>query len=88
MGTATMCLAVPAEIEKTNGHNATVALDGSRSEISLALVPGAKIGDWVLVHAGYAIAVLDPQTARETYDLLKEMDSLAEAKGEDSAGGQ
>ena len=72
-----MCLAVPAQIEKIEQTQATVVLDGSRTEVSLALVPGAKLGDWVLVHAGYAITLLDEKEARETYELLREMDELA-----------
>lgn len=72
-----MCLAVPAQIEKIEQHQATVVLDGSRTEVSLALVPAAKLGDWVLVHAGYAITLLDEKEARETYELLREMDELA-----------
>jgi hydrogenase expression/formation protein HypC len=72
-----MCLAVPAQIEKIQGeHKATVALDGNRTEVLLTLVPEAKEGDWVLVHAGYAITVLDPKEAKETYDLLAEMKDL------------
>ena len=50
-----------------------MALEGSRSEVVLSLVPDAKVGDWVLVHAGHAIAVLDEAEARETYELLKEV---------------
>jgi len=72
-----MCLAVPAQIEKMDGSRATVALGGSRSEVSLALVPEARVGDWVLVHAGYAITQLDPAEARETYQLLAEMHRAA-----------
>ena len=73
-----MCLAVPAQIETIEDGSATVALDGNRMRASAALVPEAKVGDWVLVHAGYAITVLDPAEARETYDLLKEMERAAE----------
>lgn len=69
-----MCLAVPAQIEQMEGQRGTVALDGNRAPVILALVPDAKVGDWVLVHAGYAIAVLDPQEARKTYELLKELE--------------
>lgn len=67
-----MCLAIPAQIERTDGRKGTVALEGSRSEVVLSLVPEAKVGDWVLIHAGHAIAVLDPAEAKETYELLKE----------------
>ena len=51
-------------------------MNGMRTEVMLDLVPSAKVGDWVLVHAGFAITVLDPAEAKETYDLLAEMDSV------------
>ncbi|HOD82923.1 MAG: Hydrogenase isoenzymes formation protein HypC [Planctomycetes bacterium ADurb.Bin126] len=73
-----MCLAIPAQIETMNEHDrATVVLDGSRTNVVLTLVPEAKIGDWVLVHAGYAITVLDEADALATYDLLRQMDAAA-----------
>jgi len=76
-----MCLAIPAKLEKIDEAagplpRGTVELDGTRTGVSLALVPEVKLGDWVLVHAGMAITVLDPAEAKETYDLLKEMESL------------
>lgn len=71
-----MCLAVPAQIEVIDGRKGTVALDGNRTSVILALVPEAKVGDWVLVHAGYAITTLDEADARETYELLKEAERL------------
>lgn len=67
-----MCLAIPARIENKSGYRATVEVGGSRTEVLLSLVPDAGEGDWVLVHAGYAITVLDEAEARETYDLLAE----------------
>jgi len=77
-----MCLAVPAKIETLNGDRAQVELEGVRTEVLTALVPEAQVGDWVLVHAGMAITVLDPEEARKTYDLLAEMGSVAdESKG-------
>jgi len=69
-----MCLAIPARIESIEAGWAAVELDGIRTSVILALVPEARKGDWVLVHAGYAIAMLDEQEARQTYDLLKQMD--------------
>ena len=72
-----MCLAVPARIETMTGDRGTVALDGNRANVSLVLVPEAKLGDWVLVHAGYAITQLDEAEAKVTYDLLKQMDAHA-----------
>lgn len=68
-----MCLAIPAQIEKIEGTRGVVALEGNRTGVLLTLVPEAKIGDWVLVHAGYAITLLDAREAKETYDLLSEM---------------
>jgi hydrogenase expression/formation protein HypC len=67
-----MCLAIPAQIEKMDGQRGTVVLDGSRMQVILALVPEAKVGDWVLIHAGYAITTLDAEEAKKTYDLLRE----------------
>ena len=67
-----MCLAIPARIEKMDARKATVALDDIRTDVLLTLVPEAKVGDWVLVHAGFAITILDPADAKATYDLLKE----------------
>jgi hydrogenase expression/formation protein HypC len=69
-----MCLAVPAKIESVSGQKATVVLGGNRFEAIIALAPGAKVGDWVLVHAGLAIAILDERQAKETYELLAEME--------------
>jgi hydrogenase expression/formation protein HypC len=59
-----------------DGELATIAAEGLEQTASLALVPEAAVGDWVLVHAGYAIGVLGDQEARETLALLAE---LAEA---------
>ncbi len=67
-----MCLAIPAQIETIEGSKATVALDGHRTSVLIALVPEATVGDWVLIHAGMAITVLDEADALETYDLLKQ----------------
>lgn len=72
-----MCLAVPARIECMADERGTVELDGNRADVSLVLVPEAKLGDWVLVHAGYAITVLDEAEAKVTYDLLKQMNEHA-----------
>ena len=73
-----MCLAIPAQIEKIEGQKGTAVLDGNRAQVLLALVPEAKLGDWVLMHAGMAIAILDPEEAKKTYDLLAEMSSQME----------
>ena len=75
-----MCLAIPLKIEVIDGDRATVELDGNRAQVSLAVVPEAVVGDYVLVHAGLAITILDEAEARETFELLREAES-AEAGG-------
>jgi len=80
-----MCLAIPAQIEEMKDSWGTVALAGSRTRACLALVPEAKVGDWVLIHAGYAITVVDPEEARQTFQLLAELE--AHSRGaQDTAG--
>lgn len=74
-----MCLAIPAKItEMGDDRLATVDILGATREISLDLTPQAQIGDFVLVHAGFAIEVVDEQFAQETIDLIKEFPELAE----------
>lgn len=69
-----MCLATPLRIERRDGSKATVALAGTTSQADLTLVPEADVGDWVLVHAGFAIAVLDGDEAAETFEVLRRID--------------
>jgi hydrogenase expression/formation protein HypC len=66
-----------------DGQTATIAAEGLEQRASLALVPEAGVGDWVLVHAGYAINVLAEQEARETLALLDELGDLADRADED-----
>ena len=68
-----MCLAVPTKIDSIEGNRATGVLAGNRITILLDLVPEAKVDDWVLLHAGFAITILDPEDAKATFDLLSEM---------------
>lgn len=70
-----MCLAIPAQLESIDDGRGVVYLAGSRSQVQLALVPEVVIGDWVLVHAGLAITVLDAEDARTTYELLERADA-------------
>ena len=67
-----MCLAVPAKILEINGDLAKVDFGGVTREINVTLV-NVKIGDYVLVHAGYAIQVIDEREAKETLALWKEI---------------
>ena len=68
-----MCLAIPARvIELLPDEMARVSLDGVAKEISVALIQNIAVGDYVVVHVGYALAKIDPQEAEETFALLRE----------------
>jgi hydrogenase expression/formation protein HypC len=77
-----MCLAVPGKIVSVAGDDiarqAKVDFGGVLKEISLAYVPDAKIGDYVLVHVGFAISVVDEEEAGKVFGYLKEMGELGE----------
>jgi hydrogenase expression/formation protein HypC len=68
-----MCLAIPALIKTINGTQAVADIEGVTREISLELTPEAKTGDYVLLHTGYAINIIDAADAEETLKLLREM---------------
>ena len=68
-----MCLALPAKVVSLHDDGtATVSLGGLRKGVSLALVVGVAIGDYVVVHTGFAISRLDPDEAEKTLALLRE----------------
>jgi hydrogenase expression/formation protein HypC len=73
-----MCLAIPALIKSIDGKDAEVEIGGVSRRISLWLTPEARVGDYVLLHTGYAINILDQDEAEETLRLLEEMAELAE----------
>jgi len=78
-----MCLAIPALIEElTTPGNAIVNLGGVRKEISLALVDEAAIGDYVIVHVGYALQKLDPEEALRTLEMFAEMGPIDERRSD------
>jgi hydrogenase expression/formation protein HypC len=66
-----MCLAVPGKLVSREGEEAVVDLQGNRLKVSVILTPDAKIGGWVLVHAGFAISEIEEQDALETWSYLK-----------------
>ncbi len=72
-----MCLAIPTLIKSIDGQNAMVELGGVERKISLALTPEARVGDYVIVHTGFAISVLDEADAQETLHIFAEMEALA-----------
>jgi len=76
-----MCLAVPGKILSIEGSdplllNGKVDFGGIIKQINLAYAPEAKIGDYVLVHAGFAISVIDEEQAGEVFEFLKKMDEF------------
>jgi hydrogenase expression/formation protein HypC len=68
-----MCLAIPALIKSIEGYQAEVDIEGVTREASLQLTPEAKVGDYVLLHTGYAIGIIDEAEAEETLKLLREI---------------
>jgi len=79
-----MCLAVPGEILSITGDDpisrtAKVSFGGTIREVNLACVPDCRIGDYVLVHVGMALSIVDPVEAEEIFRYLSEMDRLAGA---------
>ena len=78
-----MCLAIPALIKTIDGKQATVELGGTRRDISLWLTPEAGVGDYVLLHAGYAIGMIDRKEAEETLRIFQEMAELMEREEEE-----
>jgi len=67
-----MCLAIPSKIVEIESNIATIDVEGIRRQCSLMLVEDARVGDYVIVHAGFAIQKLDEQTALESLALLRE----------------
>ena len=77
-----MCLAVPAKVIEIKDQMATVEVRGVQRPASLMLLPEAKIGDYVLVHAGFAMQVVTAQDAAETEALWVEMNGGAHTMGD------
>ncbi len=69
-----MCLAVPAKIKSINNDTATVEISGVSYEANLMLTPEAKVGDYVILHAGFAIQILDQKDAEETLKLFEDIE--------------
>ena len=77
-----MCLAIPAKVTTIDEDNlATVDILGVTRTASLDLTPHAKEGDFVLIHAGFAIEVVDEEYAQETLDLIRSFPELADIEG-------
>jgi len=72
-----MCLAVPGQIVAKENGMGEIDIRGNRLRAGLLLVPDAEVGDWVLVHAGFAITKVSPRDAVDTHALFDEMEGLA-----------
>jgi hydrogenase expression/formation protein HypC len=68
-----MCLAIPARIVELEKDNAVVDAMGNRYRAKTTLLPEVKLGDLVLIHAGFAISIVDEKEAKETWQLLAEI---------------
>ena len=73
-----MCLAVPARIVELEGDNAIVDAMGNRFRAKTNLLPDAKLGSLVLVHAGFAISLIDEEEAKKTWQLIEQIDDFLE----------
>ncbi len=68
-----MCLAIPARVTKIDGDMATIEVSGVTRSTSLVLVTGVVVGDYVIVHAGFAIHKVDAEVAQESLELLRRL---------------
>ena len=71
-----MCLAVPAKVKEIHDAVGKVDISGVTRDISLMLLPETQVGDYVLVHAGFAIEVVDEKYAQDTLELIREFPEL------------
>jgi hydrogenase expression/formation protein HypC len=73
-----MCLAIPARIVELEGDRAVVDAMGNRWKAKTTLLPMAKVGDLILIHAGFAISFVDEEEAKKTWQLIAEIDEFNE----------
>ena len=71
-----MCLAIPALVKSIDSYQAEVDIGGITRQISIQLTPDVKVGDYVLLHTGYAINIIDQVEAEETLELLRELSEV------------
>lgn len=81
-----MCLAVPGKLISTSGdgleRSGKVSFGGIIKEVSLAYVPEAQVGDYVIVHVGFALSTVDESEAHRVFEYLEQMDELEEISGQ------
>ncbi len=77
-----MCLAIPAKLVEAKGDEGFADLHGTLLPVSLMLSPEARVGDWVLVHAGFVIKKLDAAEATSVFSVLKDVEACSGTNGE------
>jgi hydrogenase expression/formation protein HypC len=82
-----MCLAIPGKIESVSGEDfertGKVSFGGAVKDVNLAFVPEAKVGDYVIVHVGFAISIIDEEEAMKVFGYLDEIARLGESEDDD-----
>ncbi len=73
-----MCLGIPVKVLEIDGQTAVVEVGGARRDVSLLLLEDVRPGDWVILHAGFAIQKLDEEEAEKTLALLRELPGAAQ----------
>jgi hydrogenase expression/formation protein HypC len=85
-----MCLGVPGKVTKIAGNEigmkmGTVNFGGISKEVCLTYVPEAKVGDYVIVHVGFAISIVDEEEAKQVFEYLRQIDELRELDSQSQA---
>ena len=68
-----MCLALPGKLISKEGAQGQMELGGNRFKVWLTLLPEAEVGNWILVHAGYGLTIVDEDHAREVWELVSDI---------------
>ncbi len=80
-----MCLAIPARVIRLKDDMGTVDMEGVQREVSMLLLQDVQIGDYVIVHAGFAIHQVDPEEAEESLKILYELAAFARQDGKEQS---
>lgn len=78
--TSVMCLAIPALITSIDGNDAEADIEGVKRKIGIMLTPQVKVGDYVLLHTGYSIGIVNATEAEETLALFRELAEVSEIR--------
>ena len=70
-----MCLAIPGRLEEIQGRYGIVDFSGARRKVDISLLEKCRVGDYLIVHAGFAIEILDEEDALKTLDLLRQLEA-------------